>query len=107
MLYIHGGKVSLAANAEGTVTIEIKTNIEITRIAHGSDGRFEVQDIDLVGKEDIFDGYIDNKSMCVDGNSFQPPEPLALSKGNSVSFKLKDLSGSANNVYIMLLGRKV
>jgi len=103
--FIVGGKVSLSANGEDTLQIRVPTDMRVTRIAVYADGKAEISDMELVGagRGDLLDGVIVVDQLRKNGYGIDLPEPLEIPANTTFQCKVKDLSGSTNNVYIALM----
>jgi len=104
--YWQGGNVTLDANSTGSIRLRIGVNGEITHFFVYSDGLCEVQDIELSGYEDIFEGVMVLRHFRERGYVYTLPEPIPVTKGQDFVISLKDLSGSSNKVYFAVLIKK-
>jgi len=101
-LFIVGDGISLAASTTGTLTFKSPVNGTITKIGFGSDSRCEIVNIEITGKPDFFDGRTELDALKDRGNMHHVEPPLDISKGDSIIFDLKDISGATNDVYIVI-----
>ncbi len=110
-----GGVVAVPANQ----TVEVDTLVgseghfeatHIMRAIYGNDlttGAFELELINPQTRQSLMNGKI-HSYMIGDAQNPQPfPCPFIVPAGQLLRFKITDLSGSANNVYITLRGMKI
>jgi len=104
--YFTGDVIELAAGAEGTLTLDIGVDLTATALAVNSSGRCEISDIERLGQPKILDGFIELDQLKKEGNIFPLPSPEPFVKGDKLSFKIKDISGATNRIYIALFGHR-
>jgi len=101
-LFIVGGSISLAAGASGVLDFKSPVDGTITKISVSSTGRAEITDMEVTGQPDFFDGKAELESFKQQGNIYLVEPPLPIGKGDSVVISLKDSSGAANDIYVVV-----
>ncbi len=114
-LTTYGGPVTIPANQ----SVDIDTPIgseghfecsEIMRYFPGGDqtaGAFELEILNPQTRQSLMNGKIHSYMI---GNAFNPqpfPAHFIIPAGQTLRFRIKDLSGSANTVYLTLRGMKI
>ncbi len=99
----------LNANQTGQIDVTVGDDgqFEATHIMAVSTGSFEVEFFNPKNRQTLMNGRIHSGFI---GNSFNPqplPASLLLEAGSQVRFIFKDLSGSANTIYLTLRGRRI
>jgi len=93
-----GGTTTLSADSSGTIRLRIPVNGTIDQFLVKSSGRVKVTDLELSGYEDIFDGTMELDQFKKDGNTYDLPEPIPVTRGQDLVISLTDISGSTNVV---------
>lgn len=105
-IYIHGGTTSLSANGSGQISLRVTVDGEIIQFLVNSTGRCKITNMELEGYEDFFEGSIEIAQLKKDGNVYDLPDPIPVTKGSYFTVSLTDISGSSNDVYFALVIRK-
>lgn len=103
------GGLNVPANqyVEQDATVSSDGHFEATHITAASTGAFQVEFFNPETRQTLMNGTIHSSML---GNALNPqPFPCSwvVPAGNTVRFRVTDLSGSANNVFITLRGCKI
>jgi len=94
-----GGKVSIAANGTGSISLRYDRDANIIQFLINSTGRCEIQEIELQGVERYLTGVIEVDQLKMHGNVYPLPEPIKYPRGTLLTISLADISGATNLVY--------
>ena len=97
-----GNNTTLSASGSGTIRIRVSVDGEITQFLVNSTGRVQITDIEVMGYEDIFDGTFELEQFKKDGNTYDLPETIPVTRGTDVVISVTDISGASNDVYFGL-----
>lgn len=108
-LTTEGGGVTVNANqlAEFDMLIGDDGHFESSHIMSVSTGDYELQFFNPQTRQTMSNGWIHSKML---GDAFNPqpfPASWVIPSGQTVRVRIRDLSGSTNNVYMTLRGRKI
>ena len=107
-LWIVGAKETVDASAEATITVETSDyTMKVNDVLFHSDGDFELQEIKIEAlKQHWLAGYLHSEQLKKTNR-----REIALALGeippnSKVAFKVRDLSGASNTIYIALVGER-
>lgn len=92
---------------EQDATIGDDAHFEGKDIMAVSDGAFEVEIINPITRQTLSNGYIHSEMLGTAQNPQPLPAGWIVPAGEVVRFRIRDLSGLPNNVYITIRGRKI
>ena len=100
---IIGDMIVLDPNATGQIVLSPDTDVAVIKIGISTDGRVEINRIEIIGKRTVLKGKIDVFSFweCA-GYVHTLEEPLPLDKGDQLAISLLERSGVRQSVYVAL-----
>jgi len=101
-IFIAGSSITLAAGASGTISFKSPVTGSVEKISVTSTGRCKVEDIEITGQPDFFDGVCELDSLKEHGNLYHLIEPQPIEVGQFFNIKLLDISGAPNEIYVTI-----
>jgi len=98
----YGVTVTLSANTSTSLRIRIPVDGVITQFLTNSTGRVAINNIEISGVADFFEGIMELAQFKEYGNVYHLPEPIAVTKGSDLVITLTDISGATNAVYFAI-----